>query len=752
MNAILRKILFVVLITAGSASVLHAENRITSDRLHDKIRGMFLGQLIANAAGRPTEGVFSGPSPNPAESVPWDIKQIWDGDDDTDFEYLALHILETDGIDPTSARIGLQWLDHVTTSGIYIANRQAYFLLQDGLLPPLTGSRRYNMHWYAIDSQITTESIGAMCPGLPQKAIDLTKRFARVTNDGFQVHASQFYAALYANAFFESDPLALVDKALQTIPTTSRTHQVITDVRNWYIADAADSSLDWRSTRRRLYDHYQGALSFGRYQYWIESTINTGATVLAILYGQGDFEQTAQIGVLAGWDCDCNPATAGGLIGIIDGYSGLPSHLTDPEICGDVYQNNYKPYLPNPQLTVPQLDSISDIASRMAAVAEQIILANGGYITAPHTARRYHIPDQPPVVPDPEMPDPAGPSGLVADAIASGIVVTANASVEAYNPNNDVTNLNQIIDGIKDNSHNGHRPYRTYRPNPADRPEKDYYQLTFDRSVRFTQLTFYEGDIYWYDINGNISSDPSRGGFFEDLRVRIRRGNSFIQPANLTMSEPLRRTKMYQTITFDFTPTAGDAIQIIGAPGGTDRFTTILELQARGSTDPGLFVTKVTIAEEQPQRSNVDEINITFNRSVSLADGALALTGSSGAIDLAGATDYDHAAGTLTLGFAETLPDDIYKLDLIRDKITDANGLALSDEDRNPADGKYTIEFHRLYGDVDGNANVDQTDLAFFADRWLSGPGDTGLDANGDNIINLWDFALFNRNWRRSLP
>ena len=88
-----------------------------------------------------------------------------------------------------------------------------------------------------------------------------------------------------------------------------------------------------------LYDNYQGVNSHGRYYYWIESTVNVGATALAILYGQGDFKETVQIGVLAGWDCDCNPAHAGGLIGIINGYSGLPTDLTDPNICGDVYKN-----------------------------------------------------------------------------------------------------------------------------------------------------------------------------------------------------------------------------------------------------------------------------------------------------------------------------------------------------------------------------------------------------------------------------
>ncbi len=129
----------------------------------------------------------------------------------------------------------------------------------------------------------------------------------------------------------------------------------------------------------KLYDNYQGADSFGRYYNWVESTINTGATVLALLYGGGDFKQTVQIGVLAGWDCDCNPATAGGLLGIIHGFSGLPSDLTDPAVCGDVYHE----CLPSGSARIrwPRCRSPTrsrSIAIHMLILAQENILRNGG--------------------------------------------------------------------------------------------------------------------------------------------------------------------------------------------------------------------------------------------------------------------------------------------------------------------------------------------------------------------------------------
>lgn len=569
-----------------SNSPIKAEKIILADELYDKIRGMWLGQLIGNNAGRATEGKYSGEAANPDPAVPWVIKQEWDGDDDTDIEYVALHILETYGLNCRPQEIAEQWLNHIDSSGIYIANKQAWHLMRDGYLPPETGSRTYNEHWYSIDSQITTESLGAISPGCVQSAIDLTDKFASITNTGFPVHAAQFYSAMYATAFFEPNVENLVVEGLTTVPKTSRTYRVVTDVLSWYLDDKLDDRLDWRATRHKLYDDYQGHNSFGRYYNWVESTINTGATVLAILYGQGDFKNTVQIGVLAGWDCDCNPATAGGLIGVIKGFSNLPPDLTDPNICGDVYENVYRPYLPDPEQSIPQYDTITNIAARLMDLAEQNILSNGGYITGIGSTKTYHIPDFTGINPEPEKPDPNGPRGLVAKALTAGITVTPTAAVQQYDEQYDRHNLYSIIDGITDNSYNGHKAYYSRQSNV---PEQDWYQLNFSEPVEFKTLTFWEGDIIWNGINTYYREDEPEGGFFEDLTVEIIRDGEPVVPHNLMGTSKLDRFQMYQKITFTFAPTVGEAIRIRGTPGGTLGYTTIMELETEGSLDPNLY-------------------------------------------------------------------------------------------------------------------------------------------------------------------
>ncbi len=562
------------------------ERTISSAELLDKLHGMWLGQLLGNAAGRATEGVYSGPEPNPNPSVPWVIKQAWDADDDTDIEYVTLHILESCGFDCDANDIAGQWLDHVSPEGIFIANRQAWCLMRDGYRPPQTGSRHYNPHWYSIDAQIGTELLGALSPGMPQTAIDLAGRFGRVTNAGFAVHAAQFYATLYAEAFFEPNVPTLVFNALADLPPDSRTTQVIADICDWYRQDALDGVLDWRATRDKLYENYQGPRSFGRYYNWVESTINTGATVLALLYGQGNFERTVQIAVLAGWDCDCNPATAGGLLGIIHGLTGLPRSLTDPNICGDSYLNVARPGLPDPRAPLPQSESIQGIAQRTLALAQENILRNGGRITPGRFTSYCRIPRHDPPHVNTHRPAILGPDDLVAAALQAGLSVTAHASVARFDPMRDRNNLASIIDGAIDNSHNGVKPYWTNDPADPSAPSETWFEVRFSSPVVLTGVTLYGGDLVWAHINTYYRDDQPLGGPVEAIDVAILRDDVYLTPSDIALSPPEGWLPIYQTITVTFAPAVADGIRLTCTPARGGRFATILELSPHGAILP----------------------------------------------------------------------------------------------------------------------------------------------------------------------
>jgi ADP-ribosylglycohydrolase len=336
--------------------------------VYDRIHGAWLGQLIGNFTGLPTEGRYRA-RPNPANSVPIVTLPIWLTDDDTSMEWVDLHILEEHGLDVTYAQVRQEWMDHFNDA-IWVANAEARALMDEGLVPPDTGSREHNIWWYAIDAQIETEVFGMMAPGMGRVAQERAAWFARVTNDGYAVDAAAFYAIMYARAFVDADPRQIVSEACDYFPPDSMVVQIASDVLAW-----SEEYPDWRDTRREIFLHYGD-------RPWYTSRPNFAATLMAVLYGEGDFEQTLTIATLAGWDNDCNAATTAGFIGALVGYSGLPTDLTASS--GDSYQNVNRSGLED--------DSVSNIAARTQALAEQVILLAGGRIEGEGDARVYYIP------------------------------------------------------------------------------------------------------------------------------------------------------------------------------------------------------------------------------------------------------------------------------------------------------------------------------------------------------------------------
>ena len=578
-----------------------AEQQISADVYLDKVRGMWFGELIGNYAGSRERGLVPGTdsyregyviSGGADFDIGWGdflATSPWVADDDTCFEYMYATLL-SQSASPSSAQIRQAWVDNIPAESVYIANRQARMLMDPpptgaSLSPPETGSFRNNMHAARIDSQITTESLGALVPGLRQRAVDLSGTFAGVSNEGFSVHAAQFYAAMYAAAAMESDVVTIINDGLAVVPPSSRTHEVIDAVLAFRSnqADRTDPNA-WRACQTMLHDDYGSTASIkGRFVSWPESTVNVGLTTMALLYGGGDFQKTVDIGVLGGYDADCNPATAAGVLGMMKGYQGLGASgggiLAELKtITGDTS------YTPSDNYNVlGSATTVSQVAQLFQAAAEMQIVAAGGLIVGEGSDKVYILPDD--VEPTPiDKPNPGGPAGLVGRVRAAGGTVSVSASVACYDPALDRQNLEAIIDGITDVRYNGHRPYYTYDGANAQPTGGDWYQLTFPRDMTFNKVVYYEGDaVYTGGPNFNPREIPFAGGFFEDLTVEVLRDGQWQAVTGLTFSEALDSYAYYQTIEMTFDSIAGSAVRIRGNAGGSYQFTTIVELEADGA-------------------------------------------------------------------------------------------------------------------------------------------------------------------------
>ena len=114
----------------------------------------------------------------------------------------------------------------------------------------------------------------------------------------------------------------------------------------------------------------------------VVSSLNNGLIgIMAILYGNGDFMKTVGIAVSAGYDCDNQAATVGGLMGVIHGSKAIPDELTKKisvyEEWADPFNNMYINFTRD---NLPVATPIDEIVMRIFNISKKAILEHGGRI------------------------------------------------------------------------------------------------------------------------------------------------------------------------------------------------------------------------------------------------------------------------------------------------------------------------------------------------------------------------------------
>jgi hypothetical protein len=266
------------------------------------------------------------------------------------------------------------WKQHINRK-IWVANRTARNLMEQGLVAPDTGRKENNENWFQIDPQLVNEIWSAFYPGMTEKAGERALWGARITNDDWGTHPTIAYGVMISAAFFESDVEKLVQMAIEAVPNEGPFAEGIRDVVIWH-----NEYDDWRDTRKRIHEKYY-AYKRGSYEAPVSvvSSLNNGLCgIMAILYGDGDFVKTVGIATSAGYDCDNQAATCGGLIGVLQGAGGIPDRLTK-NVANHEWQKPFNDlYINYSRDDLPTATRISDIVTRIAAVTKTAILENDG--------------------------------------------------------------------------------------------------------------------------------------------------------------------------------------------------------------------------------------------------------------------------------------------------------------------------------------------------------------------------------------
>ena len=353
----------------------NTKDRIISRSVYaDKLYGFWLAQCIANWTGLVTEmdkignigdiktgdfytrddwgkpdlpNIWSGDKPSDlSETIDFVFRgedEIWGADDDTDIEYMYQHLLYTH---KTSMLSGEQirdgWLKHIKQEEenfLWVANQRALELMITGIVPPetsdpeITKDSIYDNYHEMIDAQLTTEIFGFFAPSRPDIALKMAKLPIQTTARENAQWISEFYVIMYSLASSADENLSkkeqiqwMATEARKRLPEDSYVAKMYDFVKSRY-----DENVPWEQARDEVYTRYQVNQEDG---YKITSKnmycngcfvggINFAASMVSLLYGEGDIKETIKIGVLSGWDSDNPTATWGGLLGFMYGKEGV---------------------------------------------------------------------------------------------------------------------------------------------------------------------------------------------------------------------------------------------------------------------------------------------------------------------------------------------------------------------------------------------------------------------------------------------
>lgn len=297
---------------------------IRPEVLKDKIAGGWAGKMAGVTYGAPTEFRAQGRTyEDPINWKPADIKgSMWQ--DDIYVQLTFLMSMDKYGIDTPAKK----YQEMFAKAGypLWHANMQARKNFHDSIFAPLSGTPEYNIHADDIDFQIESDYIGFMCPGMPATAMKIADRIGRIMNYGDGLYGGVFVAALYSEAFFETDILKIIEKALLSIPSGSDYFKIIKDVIKLHNHYPDDWRAAWKELEAKWGDvDICGAGS----PFNIDAKMNGAYIAMGLLYGEGDPVKTLEISTRCGQDSDCNPSNALAVLGVIKGFSGLPAEIQD---------------------------------------------------------------------------------------------------------------------------------------------------------------------------------------------------------------------------------------------------------------------------------------------------------------------------------------------------------------------------------------------------------------------------------------
>jgi len=334
-------------IQAARGEISRFDLRLSANQLYDHIYGGLLGRAVGCTLGRPLENIGDFevvqeflerggayplddyvpeilPHPpvyalhdTPVQNYLRGHIRCAPRDDDLDYTILNLTLLERCGLNFSTEQVAETWLQRLSYNAIYTAERVAYANLINQYGPPDSAVYR-NPYREFIGAQIRGDMFGYTAPGKIELAAYNAWRDARVSHVKNGIYGEMFVSAALAAAFVVDDVEAVIRTALDVIPPRSRMATAISETM-----EQCRRSQNWQDVAAFITERYADYDS-------VHVLPNICLVIMALLWGDGDFERSITISAMGGLDADCNAATTGSILGVLNGAASLPAKWVAP--------------------------------------------------------------------------------------------------------------------------------------------------------------------------------------------------------------------------------------------------------------------------------------------------------------------------------------------------------------------------------------------------------------------------------------
>ncbi|MDW7667674.1 MAG: ADP-ribosylglycohydrolase family protein [Bacillota bacterium] len=288
---------------------------VNDDTFKEKIKAAWLSQLIGAAMGTQVEGYTSENLFKTFGEVKDYIREPNTYNDDITFELALLEAFEKYGYNIESRDIALEWVGYVPSG--WSAEEIALRNIKSGIMPPESGSYNNPFNEW-IGAQMRGAICGMLAPGDPKLAAELAWKDGEVSHISNGILGEVLNAVMTSMSFVEKDVKKIVETAVNIIPKDSEYYSVVK-----FALDKCKESNSWQEALKACDERYK------KYN-WIHTYPNACAEIIALWFGEGDYEETLYIVTMSGIDVDCNAAQIMPIIGIQKGIKIIPERLIHP--------------------------------------------------------------------------------------------------------------------------------------------------------------------------------------------------------------------------------------------------------------------------------------------------------------------------------------------------------------------------------------------------------------------------------------